>query len=95
MLSDRFEWWAQETDLSIDFLRSEGFNQAFNQWLERIEKRKRQRRGSEIDLSGLRLREFVGQLTPAQLWSILVALLGVMATVATIAYKLGAFFHKP
>lgn len=95
MLSDRFEWWAQETDLSVDFLRSEGFNQVFDLWLERIEERKRRHHGSEIDITGLRLSEFVGLLTPAQLWSILAALLGVMATVAMIAYKLGDFFHKP
>jgi hypothetical protein len=95
MLSDRFEWWAQEIDLSLNYLRSEGFSQAFDQWLERIEQRKPQPRRLNTDLGGLRLREFLGLLTPAQLWSILAACLGVLATVATVAYKLGGFFHKP
>ena len=94
MLSDRFEWWAQETDLNVDFLRSQRFTQAFEQWIERIEERKQKPRISESDLAKLPIWQFLGLLTPAQLWSTLAALFAVIAGVAVIAYKLGDFFHK-
>ena len=95
MLSNRFEWWAQETDLTPEYLRTEHFRQVFDQWFERVEQKQRQPRKSDIDLSELRLNEFVGMLTPTQLWGVLAAIIGIMATVAVIAFKLGDISQRP
>jgi hypothetical protein len=95
MLSDRLEWFALEDELSPALLKTEKFHQFFQDWLSRVETRRVSPKLSDVDPSQLKIGELISLLTPKQLWSILAAAIGVLATVATVAYALGQFYATP
>jgi hypothetical protein len=93
MLSDRIEWFAQETDLDPAFLKTEQFNQTFQDWLTRVAERRENPQKLDIDPSNIKVKELLSRLTPKQLWGLCTGLGGFLVAIATIAFKLGQHLH--
>jgi hypothetical protein len=95
MLSDRFEWFALEVELTPNFLTTEMFHQSFKDWLSRVEERTKTPFKTKIDPSKLRMVDLFMSLTPNQFWGLLGAAFAVIMAVAVLAFKLGAYLEKP
>lgn len=95
MLSDRFEWFAQEVELTPDFLFTDQFQQAFNDWLRRVDERKGKSIGAIIDPSKMRMIDLFMALTPNQLKGCVVAAFTILTAVAGLSFKLGSYLNKP
>jgi hypothetical protein len=55
MLSDRLEWMAIETDLSLSLLKTEAFQQVFREWLSLVRERRTSSPQVDVDPAELRL----------------------------------------
>ena len=94
MLSDRFEWFAQEVELKPDFVTTGQFHQAFKDWLNRVDERKRTPKRTRIDPSELRMADVIMALTPKQLWGLIATAIAAIMAVAGIAFELGTYLKK-
>ena len=94
MLSDRFEWMAIEADLSPSLLKTEQFQQVFREWLSLMQERRRTSlHKDEIDPAELRVGVLISRLKTSQLYGLLVAVIAVLAGVASLAFKTGQWFR--
>jgi hypothetical protein len=93
MLSDRLEWFAQETDLKPEFLQTTQFEQTFQDWLARVEEGRTNPKGTQLDPAKIQIRDLVTRLSPPQIWAVATAFMGFFAGVAGIAFKFGQYFH--
>jgi hypothetical protein len=93
MLSDRSEWHTQEIDFTVEFLRSKQFNQVFQEWLSLVQERREKPKKLDFDPSEIELKDLLSRLTPKKFWSLLTTAVGLLAVVATTAFKLGQYFH--
>ncbi len=92
MLSDRLEWIAIETNLSPAVLRTEQFQQVFDEWLALVKQSSSHAEGTDFDPSALKVGALFSQLTTKQLWGLFVVVAGVLVSVSTAAFKLGQTF---
>ena len=95
MLSDRLEWMAIETDLSLSLLKTEAFQQVFREWLSLVRERRTSSRQLDVDPAELRVGLLISQLKAKQLWGLVGTVFAVLAGVATLAFKAGQWFHSP
>ena len=95
MLSDRFEWFAQEVELTPDYLSTDQFNQVFKDWLSRIDERKIRRHGTKVVPSELKMGDLIKALTPPQFWGIIVAALTAAVAIFSLGFKVGTYLKTP
>lgn len=95
MLSDRFEWLAQEVKLTPNYLTEDQFNQAFKDWLDRIKERKRTPHRMGIVPSELRIADLIMALTPQQFWGVIVAAAAAIAAVFALGIEVGKHLNGP
>jgi hypothetical protein len=95
VLSDRFEWQAFETDIDARAITTEKFTQFFQSWLERVKEHKSRPQRKVINPADIRIHELFSCLTTRQFLGFLAGAVGVLGTIATIAYHLGASSVKP
>jgi hypothetical protein len=95
MLSKRFEWLAQEVELTPEYLATDQFNQTFKDWLHRIDKRKNMQHEMKIDASKLQIRDLILALTPQQFWGFIVATVTAFAAIFAVGFELGSYLKKP
>jgi hypothetical protein len=88
MLSARLEWVAIEGDLDPSLLGSEEFRQIFDEWLSLVRAGNEKKKPAVIDLTELRIGHIL-QMKPAQLYTIIASVFGLLSTVAILSFKLG------
>jgi hypothetical protein len=94
MLSDRVEWFALEDNLLPELLATDKFNKFFQDWLSRVKAYRLEGNHFTGDVSQLKINELLEQLTPAQFWSLLTVIIGILLAVAGVAFKLGQYFYN-
>jgi hypothetical protein len=87
-----YDWWVQSVPLGPAALQRNEFAGVFADWKRRVEDfagQKVESSSSKVDVDRLTVVEIVRALTPAQLWSILLAIGILLAATAGLAFKLG------
>jgi hypothetical protein len=92
MLSDRLEWMAIEAELSPEVLRTDYFRQVFAEWLSLVKQGMLTSAQPDFDPSEIKIGKLLSQLTTKQAWALAVVIFGVLAGLATVAFKAGQSF---
>ncbi len=95
MLSDRIEWYAQEVELTPDFLSTDQFNQTFNDWLRHVDERKRMQHRIKIAPSEMQIGDLIKALTPSQFWGFIVAAIAAIVAIFSFGFEVGTYLKKP
>ena len=94
MLSDRLEWMAIDADLSPHLLRTAQFKQVFEEWLGRVTARREEVSTEEdIDLGELGIGRLLTKLKTKQVWSVLIALGGLIVGISAVAFRVGQLYR--
>ena len=92
LLETGYDWYVQLVDIDAKILHGREFAGVFNDWKKRVEKY--QKSGAidakKINPEKLTMGQILGSLKPAQLWTIIVTLVGAISAIAATAYKVGA-----
>ena len=99
LLETGYDWYVQWVDMDASELRTREFAGVFSDWKKRVEEYQKvgvQRKPKDVDPEKLTLGQILGALKPAQLWALIVTLVGALSAVAATAYNLGAMLaNKP
>jgi hypothetical protein len=93
LLEGHYDWQVFWSDLSSEDLQSDRFFGFLESWKEdviKFEESQSSALPSDIDLSKLSFVKLLGKLTIPQLWAMGSAITGILAGVATIAFRAGA-----
>lgn len=102
MLSDRLEWKAIKRELTPDLLRTDEFQQVFDEWFALVKEGNETRIGDGPLLNGtaqtnpaeMNIGDLFKRLRPGQLWGMVVGTWGIAAAIAIAAYNLGVWVQK-
>lgn len=92
LLQHGYDWYVVTAPLNRSLFSDPQFAGVLDDWKGRLSTAIP---ATEEDIASLTVGTLFKRLKPAQLWSTLVAIVGIMAAVATIAYRLGAMGSTP
>ena len=98
LLEVGYDWHVQRVKIDASTVNRREFIGVFADWKQRVEEyqveggRVPARIKNSVDLTELTIGQILSELKPVQLWSILVAILAGLTSIATVAYQLGARF---
>lgn len=94
LLEGRYDWKVYWTDFKPEDLQSDAFLGYLESWkrlvLDGAASRAQRAGGGDLDVSKLTISQLLGRLSVAQAWSALSAIIGLIISVATIAFRAGA-----
>ncbi|MBU1343086.1 MAG: hypothetical protein KKE44_02850 [Proteobacteria bacterium] len=88
MLKDRLEYRALITQLDVKLFSSEEFRGIFSDWKRLAENRVNEIE-TTVDVKSLTIGKLIRELKPDQFWKVGVALFGLLAGIAGVAYWFG------
>jgi len=86
LLEKGFDWYVQTIKLDVSSLHTPEFNGVLASWKEKIRLAGKQQKAPASNPADLTVGQLLGALRPAQLWSLLAAMAGVIGA----AFALGA-----
>ncbi len=89
MLSTRLEWVALEKEQVPSLLATAEFRQVFAEWLAVVRQGRAAPQRPEVDPAALKIGYLLSQLSFRQLIALLVAMIALLSTVATISFRAG------
>ena len=91
LLQTGYDWWVQHVTLNQSSLLSSEFAQVFSDWKTRCAEFESEPVAASppVSAADLSIKDLLGSMKVGQLWALLGALFGVIAAVATAAFKLG------
>ncbi len=89
------EWDALEIQIEPKLFSTEEFQQRFDDWLSYVETFKSDPKRPKVKPSEMTITELMGALTAKQLWGLLAWAIGILASVATAAFKIGEWMKSP
>lgn len=88
LLEKGFQWYVQTVKLDPSSLHSQEFNGVFASWKDKLGSHAKQQSTGPRNPGELTIGQLLGALKPAQLWSVLAALAGVIAAAFALGAKL-------
>jgi hypothetical protein len=92
LLETGYDWYMQGMDMQASDLQTREFAGVFNDWKKRVEDYQKtggKQKSKEVDPEKLTLGQILGALKPAQLWTLIITLVGAVSAIAATAFKLG------
>jgi hypothetical protein len=94
LLEARYDWQVFWTDFAPGHFRTDHFVGFLDSWkrhvIEQSKLREAHSKELNLDLSKITVRQLIGYMSIGQVWSTLSAIVGLIVSVATIAYRIGA-----
>jgi hypothetical protein len=93
LLESMYDWVVYWTNFEPEDFRSERFTGWVQSWKTAVFAHAARRQAtphSSLDITKMSVGQLIQQLTIAQFWALLSTLAGVLITVATVSYRLGA-----
>lgn len=98
LLETGYDWYVQWAELEASELHAREFAGVFNDWKKRVEEYQksggRQKSKAQVDPEKLTLGHIFGALKPAQMWALIITVVGAITAIATTAFKLGSMFGQ-
>lgn len=88
LLEKGFDWYVQTIKVDPSSLHTQVFNGVLASWKDKLKARDKRQPASTSNLAEFTVGQLLGALRPAQLWSALAALAGVIAAAFAIGAKL-------
>jgi hypothetical protein len=88
LLEKGFDWYVQTIKVDPSSLHTQIFNGVLANWKDKLKAQDKRQSASPSNLTELTVGQLLGALRPAQLWSVLVALAGVIAAAFAVGAKL-------
>ena len=98
LLETGYDWYMQWVKLDASTLNSREFSGVFGDWKKRVENYQKTgiKKYKTVEPEKLTIGQILGSLKPAQLWAIIITLVGAISAIATAAFKLGSMLSgKP
>jgi hypothetical protein len=92
LLQHGYDWYVVSAPLNQSLFSSTAFTGVLSDFKELLAQ---PRPAPEVDLGSLSVGQLLARLKPAQLWATLVAVVGIVAAAAALAYRLGAMNGGP
>jgi hypothetical protein len=89
MLSTRLEWVALEKEQTPSLLATAEFRQVFAEWLAVVRQGRVAPKPPEVDPAALKIGYLMSQLSFRQLAALVVAMIALLSSVATISFQVG------
>jgi hypothetical protein len=94
LLETGYDWYMQSVKLDASTLNTREFGGVFGDWKNRVEsfQKAQIKKPQTIETEKLSISQLLGSLKLAQLWTVIIALIGAISAIATAAFKLGTIF---
>lgn len=91
LLETGYDWYMQWVKLDASTLNTREFSGVFGDWKSRVETfhKTEIKKFQAVEPEKLTLSQILGSIKPAQLWAIIITLVGAISAIATTAFKLG------
>jgi hypothetical protein len=89
LLQHGYDWYVITAPLDRNLFSAPEFTGVLNDWKERLSQAAP---AAKADIASQSVGDLLKQLNPGQLWATLVAIAGLVAAAAALAYKLGAMY---